>query len=61
MSQSLTDAEAAQLRAHILAQGLEAVAEQLQLNTITLLRAAVGLQLHNATRLVIQQRLRDAS
>lgn len=59
MAQSLTDDEAARLRAEVLSAGLEATAKQLELNTTTLLRAAVGLPLHNATRLVIQARLND--
>lgn len=60
MSQSLSDAEASRLRAIVTRDGLEATAAWLELNTTTLLRAATGLQLHNATRLVIQQRLNDA-
>lgn len=57
MAQSLTPEEAHELRQVILGRGLDLASAELELNPTTLLRAAVGLPLHNATRLVIQQRL----
>jgi hypothetical protein len=60
MAQSLTENDAAQLRAVIQHEGLEATATRLGLNTTTLLRAACGLQLHNATRILIERSLTHA-
>lgn len=57
MPHSLTDTECAQLRSRITRDGLEATAKQLELNTTTILRAACGLEVHSATRVVITERL----
>lgn len=48
---------AASLRQYILDNGLETAAALMGLNTTTLLRAAVGLPLHNATRQLIEGKL----
>ncbi len=61
MAQSLSIDEAERLRLTIQLRGLEATAEALQLNTTTLLRAACGLQLHNATRQLIQRALEETN
>lgn len=45
------------LRYRILRHGLEEMARDMGLNTTTLLRAAVGLPLHNATRQLIEGKL----
>lgn len=50
----LNDEEASELRRLIVSGGLERTATDFQLNTTTLLRAAVGLPLHRATRIAIQ-------
>jgi hypothetical protein len=55
---ALEDPECAQLRCRIKRLGLDQVSKDLQLNTTTLLRAACGMPLHTATRLVIQQALK---
>jgi hypothetical protein len=57
MGTGLEDTTAAELRARILAEGLEVTASSIGLNTTTLLRAAVGLPLHNATRQLIEGKL----
>ncbi len=59
MGHALTDSEADGLRRMLIEQGVDVVASRFELNSTTLLRAAVGLPLHNATRLVISQRLTD--
>lgn len=57
MAEGLKDTTAAALRQLILEDGLEVAAERVGLNTTTLLRAAVGLPLHNATRQLIESKL----
>lgn len=57
MADALTPSYAEQLRYSILRHGLEAMARAMGLNTTTLLRAAVGLPLHNATRQLIEGKL----
>lgn len=57
---ALTDDEAADLRWRIREGGLEHTATNLGLNTTTLLRAACGLQLNNATCQLIKRSLTDA-
>lgn len=59
MAHSLTESEAERLRKLLVQLGPEEVAKRFQLNTTTLLRAAVGLPGHNATMVVITQRLND--
>lgn len=59
MADSLTPDQTERLRWLIIHRGLEHTAGWLELNTTTLLRAAVGLPLHNATRTVIQHKLSD--
>lgn len=54
---ALTEAECADLRYRIKSAGLDETAKAFGLNTTTLLRAAVGLPLHNATRKLIQTAL----
>ncbi len=55
----LNETEADELRRLIVTGGLEVTAERFQLNTTTLLRAAVGLPLHRATRIAIQVGLKQ--
>lgn len=57
MAEGLDQFMSRALRSRILADGLEATAKAFGLNTTTLLRAAVGLPLHNATRQLIEGKL----
>jgi hypothetical protein len=57
----LTEDEAAELRRLIVSSGLERTATDFAVNTTTLLRAAVGLPLHRATRTVIQIGLQNGT
>ncbi len=57
MADSLLLCHAEDLRRCIVRDGLEHTAKRFGLNTTTLLRAAVGLPLHNATRQLIESKL----
>lgn len=57
MGDTLSLDAASRLRQYILDNGLETAAALIGLNTTTMLRAAVGLPLHNATRQLIESKL----
>ena len=59
MADSLDSLYCCTLRRVILEQGLDEVAKAIGLNTTTLLRAAVGLPLHNATRQLVERWLKE--